>query len=95
MSSSPRGSDLCRWLVGHTSTAKCCPLLPHHTCTVLHCLLRTPALTVCVRVCVCCCFTSLADTDVAYSLKPLWGSLLAFAEAGGADGTMQQEQPCE
>ncbi|KAI3425701.1 hypothetical protein D9Q98_007677 [Chlorella vulgaris] len=35
----------------------------------------------------------MADTDVAYSLKPLWGSLLAFAEAGGADGTMQQEQP--
>ena len=36
-----------------------------------------------------------ADTDVAYAVKPLWDSYLAFIQAGDADGAWQEEKPRE
>ena len=36
-----------------------------------------------------------ADTDVAYTVKPVWDSYLAFIEQAQADGAWQQEGPGE
>lgn len=34
-----------------------------------------------------------ADTDVAYAVKPLWDSYLAFIHQANADGAWQEEKP--
>ena len=38
-------------------------------------------------------FVSLPDVDIAYTVKPVWDTYLAFMDQAGADGAFQHEDP--
>ena len=41
----------------------------------------------------CLPFCFLPDVDIAYTVKPVWDSYLAFMDQAGADGAFQHEDP--